>query len=104
MPLPGGAEQPGPRGDGATLAAERLVSEGRHLLSMADLGVLTVASWVDELNIVKAKPNQRVRISGAAFPDLVFQGRIARVAPQSRSKANARVPFLDVAAAIDGLT
>ena len=56
------------------------------------------------MDVVKVKADQPVRIAGDAFPDLVFEGRIARVSPQSRSKANARVPMFDVVAAIDRLT
>ena len=100
---PGGKKRSGDD-DGAPLAAGRLVSEGGYLLSIADLGGLTVAGGIDEVDVVKVKPGQRVRIGGDAFPDLVFEGRIARVSPQSRSKANARVPMFDVTAAIDRLS
>ena len=90
-------------GEGGPLAAGQLVSEGGYLLGIADLGGLTVAGGIDEVDVVKVKAGQRVRIGGDAFPDLVFEGRIARVSPQSRSKAGARVPMFDVTAAIDGL-
>lgn len=100
---PGGKKRSGDD-DGAPLAAGRLVSEGGYLLSIADLGGLTVAGGIDEVDVVKVQPGQRVRIGGDAFPDLVFEGRIARVSPQSRSKANARVPMFDVTAAIDRLS
>ena len=89
---------------GRPLTEGRLVSEGGYLLSIADLGGLSVAGGIDEVDVVKVKPDQRVRISGDAFPDLVFEGRIARVSPQSRSGGNARVPVFDVTAAIDRLT
>ncbi len=104
---PGGStagQKSGNDSDNSPLAAGRLVSEGGYLLSIADLGGLTVAGAIDEVDVVKVKAGQRVRIAGDAFPDLVFEGRIARVSPQSRSKANARVPMFDVTAAIDGLT
>ena len=110
-PVPGVIMQPGggkkrsrSDDDGTPLAAGRLVSEGGYLLSIADLGGLTVAGGIDEVDVVKVKAGQRVRIGGDAFPDLVFEGRIARVSPQSRSKANARVPMFDVTAAIDRLS
>ena len=103
---PGGksAQRSGGEDDGRPLAAGRLVSEGGYLLSIADLGGLTVAGGIDEVDVVKVKADQRVRIAGDAFPGLVFEGRIARVSPQSRSKANARVPMFDVVAAIDRLS
>ena len=90
-------------GDGGPLAAGQSVNEGGYLLSIADLSGLTVAGGIDEVDVVKVKPGQRVRIDGDAFPDLVFEGRIARVSPQSRSKAGARVPMFDVTAAVDDL-
>ena len=112
-PVSGVVLQPGtgkaggrPSGDGSggPLAAGQSVNEGGHLLSIADLGGLTVDGGVDEVDVVKVKPGQRVRIDGDAFPDLVFEGRIARVSPQSRAKAGARVPMFNVTAAIDDLT
>ncbi|MDE0410549.1 MAG: efflux RND transporter periplasmic adaptor subunit, partial [Alphaproteobacteria bacterium] len=109
-PVPGIVLEPGSKSgrragedtEGRPLAPGRLVSQGGYLLSIADLGGLTVAGGIDEVDIVKVKAGQRVRIAGDAFPDLVFEGRIARVSPQSRSKG--RVPMFDVTAAIDGLT
>ena len=98
-----GGRKSGGDGDGGPLAAGRSVSEGGYLLSIADLSGLTVAGGIDEVDVVKVKPGQRVRIGGDAFPDLVFEGRIARVSPQSRTKAGARVPMFDVTAAIDDL-
>ena len=89
--------------DGGPLTAGRLVGEGGYLLSIADLGGFSVAGGIDEVDIVKVRPDQRARISGDAFPELVFEGRIARVSPQSRSSGNARVPMFDVTAAIDRL-
>lgn len=102
---PGGksAQQAGGDGDGRPLAVGQAVNQGGYLLSIADLETLSVAGGVDEVDVVKVKPDQRVRISGDAFPDLVFEGRIARVSPQSRSERSARVPMFDVTAMIDRL-
>ena len=101
---PGGNTGRGSGGDGAPLAAGRSVGEGGYLLSIADLGGVSVVGGIDEVDVAKVKPGQRVRIGGDAFPDLVFEGRIARVSPQSRAKAGARVPMFDVTAAIDRLS
>ena len=90
-------------GDGRRLAAGSFVSEGAYLLSIGDLGGLSVAGGIDEVDVVKVKPGQPVRISGDAFPDLVFAGRIERISPQSRTDGNARVPTFDVNAVIDRL-
>ena len=93
----------GDDGEGRLLTAGRLVSQGGYLLSIADLEGLAVAGGIDEVDVVKVKAGQRVRIAGDAFPGLVFEGRIARVAPQSRSSGKSRVPMFDVTAAIDRL-
>ena len=109
-PLPGVVLQPGGGGgsgkddDERPLAAGRLVSEGGYLLSIADLGGLSVVGRIDEVDVVKVKPGQPVRVSGDAFPDLVFEGRIEHISFESRSKAGARVPEFDVTAAIERLT
>ena len=98
-----GGRRSGGESDGDPLAAGQVVSEGGYLLSIADLGGLSVAGGIDEVDVVKVKPDQRVTISGDAFPDLVFEGRIARVSPQSKTGGNARVPMFDVTVAIDRL-
>ncbi len=98
------AQKSGEDGDGRPLAVGRPVNQGGYLLSIAELETISVAGGVDEVDVVKVKPDQRVRIGGDAFPDLVFQGRIARVSPQSRSKGRSRVPIFDVTAVIDRLT
>ena len=90
--------------DGRPLAAGRLVSEGGYLLSIGDLEGLAVAGGMDEVDVVKVKPGQPARISGDAFPDLVFEGRIERIAPQSQTKSGGRVPTFDVTAVIDRLS
>lgn len=99
-----GGQWSGTDGNKRPLAAGRLVSEGGYLLSIGDLGGLSVAGEVDEVDVVKVKPGQPVRISGDAFPDLVFEGRIERVSPQSRTGRNSRVPTYGVTAAMDRLT
>jgi len=108
-PLSGVVLQPGHGGgsgkddDERPLATGRLVSEGAYLLSIADLGGLSVVGRIDEVDVVKVKQGQPVRVSGDAFPDLVFEGRIEHISLESRSKAGARVPEFDVTAAIERL-
>lgn len=91
-------------GERRPLAAGRLVGEGAYLLSIGDLDGLSVAGAVDEVDVVKVKSGQPVHISGDAFPDLVFEGRIERISPQSSSGGGARVPTFDVVASIDRLS
>ena len=101
---PGGGRGSGDDGDGLPLAAGQLVSEGGHLLSIGDLSGLSVTGRIDEVDVVKVNRGQPVRISGDAFPDLVFEGRILRISPQSRTSGVTGVPTFDVTAAIDGIS
>ena len=88
--------------DRLPLAAGQLVAEGGYLLSIGDLRGLSVTGGIDEVDVVKVKPGQSVRISGDAFPDLVFEGTIARISPQSRTGGG--VPTFDVTAVVDRLS
>lgn len=102
---PGGDGRTGGGGDdGRPLAEGRLVSEGGYLLSIGDLRRLSVTGGIDELDVVKVQPGQPVRITGDAFPDLVFEGTIARIAPQPRTRGTSGVPTFDVTADIDLLS
>ena len=79
----------------------RTVSEGGYLLTIGDIGGLSVIGEVDEVDVVNVRPGQPARISGAAFPDLQLQGRIAQVSAQGTGAG--RVPAFQVSAAIDAL-
>ena len=99
--LGGDGQRFGDESDRRPLAAGQLVTEGGYLLSIGDLGGLSVTGGVDEVDIVKVKRGQSVRVSGDAFPDLVFEGRIVRISPQSRTGAGGGVPTFDVTAVVD---
>jgi len=77
------------------------VTEGGHLLTIGDLGGLSVTGQVDEVDVVKVRQGQPVRISGDAFPGLELTGRIARISSESRTRGRSRVPTFDVTADID---
>ena len=97
-PTAGGGE-----GSLEPLAAGRSVNEGGYLLSVGDLEGLAVAGRIDEVDVVKVRPGQRVGISGDAFPDLDLEGEIARISPQSERGGANRVPTFGVVAIIDRL-
>ena len=83
-PGAGGGRGAGEEGGSEPLATGRSVSEGGYLLSVGDLEGLAVAGRIDEVDVVRVRPGQRVRISGDAFPDLDLEGEIARISPQSQ--------------------
>lgn len=93
----------GGEGSSEPLAAGRSVNQGGYLLSVGDLEGLAVAGRIDEVDVMKVRPGQRVRISGDAFPDLDLEGKIARVSPQSQRGGAGRVPTFGVIATIDRL-
>ena len=93
----------GRKGGSEPLAAGGSVNEGGYLLSLGDLEGLAVAGRIDEVDVVKVRPGQRVRISGDAFPDLDLEGEIARVSPQSQRGGANQVPTFGVTATIDRL-
>lgn len=100
-PGSGGQQDKSQGSDGEPLAPGRSVSEGGYLLTLGDLAGLSVAGRVDEVDVVKLRPGQRVRIGGDAFPDLELEGKIARISSQSRTGGSGRVPSFEVTAAID---
>ncbi|MCY4583580.1 MAG: hypothetical protein OXE50_12425 [Chloroflexi bacterium] len=79
-----------------------MVSEGGYLLSIADLEGLSVAGRIDEVDVVKVKRGQPVRISGDAFPTWCSRGG-ERISLQSETNANVRVPTFGVTAVIERL-
>ena len=88
---------------GRPLTAGQLVNEGSFLLSIGNLRGVSVTGRIDEVDVVKVQQGQPVRISGDAFPDLVFEGHIVRVSPQSRTSGTGGVPTFEVSAAVDHL-
>ena len=80
------------------------MSEGEYLLSIGDVDGLAVAGRVDEVDVIKLRPGQRVRISGDAFPELELEGQVVRVSSQARTGRAGTVPTFEVSAAIGRLT
>ena len=77
------------------------VNEGAFLVAIGDLGGLSVTGRIDEVDVVKVRQGQPVRISGDAFPGLELQGRIAQISAESRTTGGSRVPTFDVTAAVE---
>lgn len=92
-----------PRGAGnKPLARGRSVTEGELLASIADLGRLSVATGVGEVDVRKIAAGQRARVAGPGFPGLEIEGTVARVS--SRAGARRRnAPRFEVVVALDPL-
>jgi len=63
---------------------------GTVVFTLADTSVVLARILVDESDIARVTPQAQVRITADALPDETFDGRIARVAPQSLVVQNVR--------------
>lgn len=77
------------------------VNESGFLVAIGDLGGLSVTGRIDEVDVVKVRPGQPVRISGDAFPGLELHGSIAQISAESRTTGGSRVPTFDVTADVE---
>jgi HlyD family secretion protein len=71
-----------------TSSMSAMASAGTLLVTMADLENVYVKTEVDETDIGKVKPGQRVTITVDAFPDTTFDGTVLKIAPQGRAIQN----------------
>ncbi|MDE0371102.1 MAG: efflux RND transporter periplasmic adaptor subunit [Rhodospirillales bacterium] len=90
-------------GGNKPLARGRSVVEGELLLSIADLGRLSVMTGVDEVDVRKIEAGQRARITGPGFPGLEMEGVVARVSSEPASARRRNAPRFEVVVALDPL-
>jgi HlyD family secretion protein len=64
------------------------VGGGTVLLTMADLNLVQVRSLVDETDIGKIQPGQRVTVMVDAYPNRQFEGQVAKIEPQAETAQN----------------
>ena len=88
-------------GEPLKLSTGRPVNEGGFLVAIGDLGGLSVTGRIDEVDVVKVRQGQPVRISGDAFPGLELRGSIAQLSAESRTTGGSRVPTFDVTADVE---
>ena len=70
-------------GDGARLLEGQAVKLGQLLLTVADVGSMSVSGLVDEVDVIKLRPAQPVTVTSDAVPDLRLAGQIAHVSLQA---------------------
>ena len=86
------------------LARGRSVARGELLVSIVDLGRLSVATGVGEVDVRKIEAGQRARITGPGFPGLEIAGTVVRVSSRARAGARVRTaPRFEVVVALDPL-
>lgn len=85
-PLAGTVIRPDLAGkDGRPKALEQgaTFSQGEVLLSIGDTGRLSATADVDEMEVLRIRQGQAVRISGDAFPGLTVAGTVSQISSQA---------------------
>ena len=59
-----------------------VITPGREVLSLSDLSVVELKIFVDETEIGKVKPGQRVKVKIDTFPDKVYTGTVSFISPE----------------------
>jgi HlyD family secretion protein len=59
-----------------------VVTPGQEVLSLSDLSSVDLKIFVEETEIGKVKPGQRVEVRTDTFPDKVYQGRVSFISPE----------------------
>lgn len=89
---------------GRTLSAGASIQAGQHLLTIGDMAGLTVTGRVDEIDVGRVRPGDKVRVTGPAFEDIELEGVVAHVSSQASSgRIQQGVPRFEVTALVDAL-
>ena len=67
------------------------MSGGTTLLKMANLDLVQVRALVDETDIGKVQPGQRVTVTVDAYPNRTFEGTVLKIEPQAQTEQNVTV-------------
>jgi len=60
-----------------------VVTPGQEVISIADLSEVDLKVFVDETEIGKIAPGQRVDVKIDTFPDKTYPGRVAFISPEA---------------------
>ena len=85
------------------LVRGRAVTEGERLMSIADLGHLSVETSVGEVDVRKIRTGQRARITGPGFPGLKIEASVVRVSSQASARRRRGGPHFQITVALDPL-
>ncbi len=86
---------------GETVTGSGSFNAGTVISTVADLGTMLVKAGINEVDIGKIHVGQEARITLDAFPRVVFNGNISRIAPAAR--LDDQVKVFDVEIALDEL-
>lgn len=71
-------------------------SGGTVILTMADLSLVQVKTWVDETDVGKLHPGQQADVIVAAFPNRPFKGEVLKIEPQADTIQNVTMFPVDI--------
>jgi len=74
------------------------VSGGSPICDIADMSSVHIEAGVDEIDIGRVSVGQAVTVIADAFPDVKFDGKIVRIAPEAKIEQN--VTLFDVVVAV----
>lgn len=77
------------------------VGGGTVLLKMADLRYVQVRSLVDETDIGKIHPDQKAKVTVAAYPNQPFEGTVLKLEPTANEEEGATVTLFAVIVTIE---
>lgn len=77
-------------------SATSSASGGTLILTMADLGLVQVRTWVDETDVGKLRVGQQATVTVAAFPNHPFKGEVLKIEPQGDTIQNVTMFPVDV--------
>ncbi len=70
------------------------VSGGTTIADIADMSKVNIVAGIDEIDVGKIRVGQEAEVTAEAYPDLKFDGKIVRIAPEARIEQN--VTLFDV--------
>ncbi len=70
------------------------VGGGSPIVDLADMNSVYVEAGVDEVDIGKIRVDQVARVTAEAYPNLKFEGKVVRIAPEAKIEQN--VTLFDV--------
>jgi HlyD family secretion protein len=86
---------------GETVTGSGSFNAGTVIATVADLGTMLVKAGINEVDIGKIHLGQVTRVTLDAFPRVIFEGSISRIAPAAR--LDDQVKVFDVEIALDEL-
>ena len=78
------------------------VWQGQPIMELPDLTAFEVHTWVQEVDIHRLQPGQRVVVTVDALQDQEHEGEVARIAPLARTEGDGKLKVFDVDVLLHG--